>query len=188
MSGSNNNPTNIANGTMQTIEYKEHGDYLQGKAGNGPFYTDTNVQGVTQLNFGYGYNLTAQGADGVATLQAYGLPTSVISGLTQYGNTGTTPDTLQALNRDASGESWQGVAQSITQISFDSLQSQLRGEPGIDATTLPEGVQLALTDIAYNGGLASSTQLIPHASSDDRPVLWAGTEPPGYREDMNLDE
>src|SRR5579872_263746 len=100
--------SSIASGAMQTIEYQENAKFYQGATG--PFYVDTDSRGNPKLNFSYGDNLTDQGAAGIGTLQAMGIPPAAIDYLNQNGTTGATKATADYLNTLVSGQSWQGTA------------------------------------------------------------------------------
>jgi T5SS/PEP-CTERM-associated repeat protein len=146
-----------------------------GTALDWPFYFEQKsaTAKASSWNFGYGVNLTLNYStypptspnSYVQILFAAGVPNSVIDLLTEaitntpnptLGRVPTAPDINQALSPTTN---WQPAAQVAEDAFYQAndliLASNLAAQ-GINLSALPDGVQLALEDIAYNQGPLSS--------------------------------
>jgi hypothetical protein len=138
----------IASGAFQTMEYQENMALYTGSL-TVPFYFDGN------LNFGYGYNMTANWPSAAQTFQQDGMPQSIIDYINSVG--GPSNASVVALNNLAAGENLQNVAVSIATDIWNGIQNNiLSGALGIDVSNVPAGALIAMTDMAYNGGLGSA--------------------------------
>ena len=140
-----------------------------------PFYIDTTDR---QWNFGYGYDL-AQNANYASVLINAGVPASIVHGLLNealhhltdpaLGYVPTPLDINAALSQTTN---WHPAAQVAEDSAYDTpgtgrisqLATRLT-EEGLVLGALPQGVQFALEDIAYNGGASSKAFTVALISS-----------------------
>lgn len=124
------------------------------------FYLDTNANGVTQFNFGFGLDITQNQGDAVdyisEALSEVSAPqatiNSVVDNLNDYLDDPfiATPTWIDNLNREVAGIDVVEVAKIATQLYLDDKVADLVGNT-ININAVPFNVLTALEDLAYNG-------------------------------------